>query len=1021
MTPATRLPSPTQAGPAPIHQLYVTHCLYDEGMSREAGFGVRAGSTRDPLLLRFALEYPPYELPAGVEAGDGAPRRLALVRVPGGRSALIHSVSLPRDDRGRANNFFSHVLFADALPVAEAPGAWASPAWAVDCASGGGKDVPPAAEVPWGVTINDRALTAFLQPPPPATDPALATLTCPQRLADDRKRRRRLLALALRGCLLALQAGAAAPRGRFYLLAEPGLVALLLYGAARLLPPAVVRGLTFSTYENALTALRSYRHAQVVGTWLPDPTRGLDEEFFSQRGYALDTFNDRSSPELAADPDPALAEWIELAARGDWATIDQLHGLLGPTATSVVAYKDGMQAARLTSRLAAGRARADDLLALKRASWGPQVLAQHHDKVWPVVREGCLSDPRLRDEFADLIRDNLPDLERRAGQLLRQQPPGTWQPYWRVVWSVLQGNPAEAREALERILPEPPYPPALCFSVLTELQPLRLSAADPRVPLHALLKTFGVRDLAQFAQSSLPREWFVWALCYALLRQDTRDEAARHLHEGDDELVRAFWQQFRLLKDPAQRRAILAALVATVGDRAPVFLGRLLASGCTLRPDALVWLLDALDAWKREWADFWGRDDHLGQLLQRVRTFGDEGAPVWDRFCGDIDRAVLPPGDPYQHTLLMNLVAVTGRPGPPLPRPAAEAIADWALLRDHFEKASVTPAEDRAAVIEACNRRRLDPMEELTAYFTRYILPKEARDDLLDDFAGFYHSFSPEPREYPDHGARLVGWLQVVGGCPDAAKKEAYQRYYLHRFVPEEFRRRLAEETHRAGKLLPVVYETVDRPPQLAEEAPAVAAPPAPGAGAEAAYQLTGVRLAEGEVALSLLGLWRRLPWLVCTLVGGAVAALAFGLYRPPAPNSPPLPPLIAFVPLALALADSIALQSVGLAIRLRGTGGGLLRGLAKEVLAATLLAAFCGLGSAGVVLALGTAVRPALAVAAAVAAGAATAAVVGFALTALLGRVRGGGRVAAGPLVRALVGAGALLLYLFVTRAFGV
>src|SRR5262249_23154342 len=156
--------------------------------------------------------------------------------------------------------------------------------------------------------------------------------------------------------------------------------------------------------------------------------------------------------------------------------------------------------------------------------------------------------------------------------------------------------PARAREALERILPEPPYPPALCFSVLTELQPLRLSAADPRVPLHALLKTFGARDLAQFAQSSLPREWFVWALCYALLRQDTRDEAARHLHEGDDELVRSFWQQFRLLKDPAQRRAILAALIATVGERAPVFLGRLLAGGCTLRPDTLEWLLEALGA-----------------------------------------------------------------------------------------------------------------------------------------------------------------------------------------------------------------------------------------------------------------------------------------------------------------------------------------------------------------------------------------------------------------------------------------
>src|ERR1700745_1989512 len=94
MTPATRTAPTTQAGPAPAHQLYVTHCLYDEGLSREAGFGVRASSTRDPLLLRFALEYPPYEPPPGLLGIEAAaPRRLALVRVPGGRSALIHSVT----------------------------------------------------------------------------------------------------------------------------------------------------------------------------------------------------------------------------------------------------------------------------------------------------------------------------------------------------------------------------------------------------------------------------------------------------------------------------------------------------------------------------------------------------------------------------------------------------------------------------------------------------------------------------------------------------------------------------------------------------------------------------------------------------------------------------------------------------------------------------------------------------------------------------------------------------------------
>src|SRR5262245_58491142 len=83
----------------PVHQLYVTHCLYGEGVTPQAGFGVRASSTLDPLLLRFVLEYPSHEVPTGMTPGSpdpsAMPRRLALVRIPGGSSALIHSVYLP--------------------------------------------------------------------------------------------------------------------------------------------------------------------------------------------------------------------------------------------------------------------------------------------------------------------------------------------------------------------------------------------------------------------------------------------------------------------------------------------------------------------------------------------------------------------------------------------------------------------------------------------------------------------------------------------------------------------------------------------------------------------------------------------------------------------------------------------------------------------------------------------------------------------------------------------------------------
>jgi hypothetical protein len=988
-------------------QVYVTHCLYNEGLSRDAGIGVRASSTRDPLLLRFALEYPAYEPAAGVPV---APRRLARVRVPGGRWALIHSVPRTSSDHGRTNSFLSHVIFTDALSPEDGLAAWGAPGWASDCGPQTPKELPAMEALPRGQIVGDRMLTAFLQTQAAEPDQDSSASTCPERLQGDRDRRRRLLALTLRGCLLVLEAGPAAPRGRFFILGEPGLVALLLYGAARLLPQGLAESLTFSTYENALTTLRAFHHAQVVGTWLADPARGLDEEFFTERGYALDTFSDRHSDELGRDADSALEEWIELAARGEWQSIDRLHGLLGGT-SSVVAYKDGVRAARLTRRITSGDASVEELLALKQSPWGDAILVQRADEVWPLVRQACLQDARLCVAFADMIRARLPELERRAALTLRSTPPGDWQCYFRVFWSVLQQTPGELRDVLERMLPEPPLPTALCFALLSELQSLGVTATDARVSLHALLKNLGEQELDRFARSNLPREWFVWALCYALVRAQTRDAAARHLHEGGGDLVRVFWQQFKLLRDESQRRTILSALVATAGDGALVFLAGLLASSYALKPETLVWLLEALGAWDPDWVEFWGRDDHLGRLLERVRDFGEDGGPIWDRFCGAIDRGVLPPGDPYQHTLLMNLVAVRGRPGRPLPQPADEAIADWALLRDHFEKAAATRPEARAAVIHACNRRRLDPMTELSAYFARFIEPQSVREELLADFAGFFRSFFPEPVEYPDHEALLVSWLQVVDGCQDPLRKEAYQSYYLDHCVPEDFRRRLAEETHRAGKLLSAVYETVQKGLLKRPLAPSDSS-----TAHDMLHQLAGVRVPDGETALRLAAFWKRLPWLVCALAGGVLAVLVFGLYRPPTGKSV-LPAFVPFLPLVVALADGIALQSAGLAaLRARRQLPEPARAVMSEFLSVLLVGLVCGLATGGIVLAWGQALRPALALGAAVL-GSATA-------TAILATVGSWARVktlAMGPVVRAAAGVLALLVFVLLARVLGV
>ncbi len=251
---SSRLALPTKDGQ--IHQLFITHCLYDEGLSRQAGFAPRASSTRDPLLLRFAQECPSFELPAGITAGeDGIAeslRRLALVRLPGGQKAIIHSVALPAERHGRANDFFSHVLLSPTLTPRDVLPLWDSPDWATDCSSEAAKDLPALTDLPVSGSVNDRAVTNFLKETlQPADDHdedynAEDDLLCPPRLRPEAERRRELLSLTLRGCLLALRAGTGS---RFFILAEPELVALLLYGAARLFPPHMVADLTFSTCE----------------------------------------------------------------------------------------------------------------------------------------------------------------------------------------------------------------------------------------------------------------------------------------------------------------------------------------------------------------------------------------------------------------------------------------------------------------------------------------------------------------------------------------------------------------------------------------------------------------------------------------------------------------------------------------------------------------------------------------------------------------------------------------------------
>jgi hypothetical protein len=1011
-------PSPPEAPPAPSPQICITHCLYDEGLYRQAGFSVRACSTRDPLLLRFALEYPSYEIPKDVDKAalsrEAAPRRLALVRIPGGKKALIHSAYVPGEECGRANNFFTHVLVRPALGPREAVAAWASPDWMTACPAGSDTDLPPFPGLPRPGPVSDAAVTAFLQPTAPTDGPDVATLTRPARLAGDAERRRELLCVALRGCLLALQAGPTSPRGRFFILAEPGLTALLLYGVVRLLPQALTADLTFSTYEHLHRDLRGFKHAQVVGTWTSDPTPGLAEGFFTVRGYALDTFNHKFSPELGADGDLPVEDWVALAAKGEWSAIDKVYRLLGKATTSVVSFKEGVEAARLSRRLAAGQAGPDDLLLLKRSAWGQPVLEQHRDRVWALVREASPADARLREACADVIKDHIPELEQRVALALAGPAPADWQPPWRLLCTALAEDVARLRDVLQRVLPEPPYPPGLRFALLHEVRQCQLSPLDPRLPLQRLLRSCAAEELDAFARADLPREWFALALCYALLKPESRAEASRRVHEADDTLVRAFGEQVKQVKDETHRRAILGPLFAADDPRGAVLVGRLLQHARGLRPETLAWVLETVGAWRREWREFWCRDNHLGNLLDVLREAGSEARPFWERLAGQLDAEVVLPGDSYQKVLLLDLAAARASAGDAFPPHAAQAVADWLLLRDHFEMASAVPAETRQAVLDACSRRRLDPTAALARYFDRFVRPQGFDELVLTDFLGFFHTFFPEPAEYPDYRKRALSWLRVVAVSPEEQQRADYRQYYLERCVPAEFHRRLLEEREHGAEAL----SASDAATGPGAPSVATAAPPARTLDDAAPFQLAGVAGSDAGTALPLRDVLARLPWLLCTVGGGMLAAFVTRLHLLPLHK---VTGLVMFVPLVVAVAESMALQSAavaGRALRRPGTSReALLRRLALELAAGALLGLVGGLVVTGTLLAVRWPVRMAVCVGGVVAGGTAGAAVVGVGLTFLACLLRRGPRVAAGPVARAVAGTGALLLYFTLAR----
>ncbi len=182
---------------------------------------------------------------------------------------------------------------------------------------------------------------------------------------------------------------------------------------------------------------------------------------------------------------------------------------------------------------------------------------------------------------------------------------------------------------------------------------------------------------------------------------------------------------------------------------------------------------------------------------------------------------------------------------------------------------------------------------------------------------------------------------------------------------------------------------------------------------ADDVFQLIGVRVAQGKQVTPTQSFRSRFPWLLCNITGGILCAILSGFYDS---LLSAVVVLALFIPVVLALAESVSMQSMTLTLQRlhgertdwKGFGGVMWR----EFLAALLLGAACGtiVGLAAGLYRGGPLVG--LAVGGAVCLSMITACLLGVAVPSIVRAFKGDPRVAAGPMVLSTTDLLTLLFY---------
>lgn len=184
-------------------------------------------------------------------------------------------------------------------------------------------------------------------------------------------------------------------------------------------------------------------------------------------------------------------------------------------------------------------------------------------------------------------------------------------------------------------------------------------------------------------------------------------------------------------------------------------------------------------------------------------------------------------------------------------------------------------------------------------------------------------------------------------------------------------------------------------------------------------FEIIGVHKAAAEQGSPAKAFRGRFPWLVCNVAGGLIAAVLAGFFDDVLTWRNAV--LALFIPVVLALCESVSIQSVTLTVgRLRSVGGvslgrtglreavtGVLLGASVAALVAVMAVVWLRDGTVAFIL-FDT-----------IAVGVTAAAVIGYAVPTLLHRFRLNPQVAAGPISLAAADVFTLLVYFNLARAF--